>query len=81
MSVGNFYKLKFKYKFMLTCIVIAGIALASLPTWYISLEIAKLLSIDPDLPVKDQDNGYIWVNAMLFIFISGMLLARARIRS
>ncbi|MCP4401923.1 MAG: hypothetical protein GY801_32070 [bacterium] len=61
----NTVNLKFKYSFFGVLFVLFCIAATCYPAWKIALWLADILSIPDNVPVKDQDNGWLWV----FLFL------------
>lgn len=57
--------LKYKYSLFGLFFVLTSIAISSYPIWIIATWLAEYLGVAENVPVKDQENGWLWF--LLFI--------------
>ncbi len=78
--------LKFKYRIILLIHVLACIVISGYPVWAISVELADFLSVIEELPVKQQENGWLWfilflseaITILLFIYwLTSLLFSKS----
>ena len=65
MKSGNYANIKPKYWLLSVLFVWLCIAVTAYPAWDVALWLAEVLQIDPDAPIKDQENGWLWVGLFL----------------
>ncbi len=53
------------YKYLGLAFVLICIAVAAYPIWVIAMWLADFLNIPDDVPVKEQENGWLWVGLFL----------------
>ena len=57
--------LKYKYSLFGLFFVLTSIAISGYPIWVVAMWLAEYLGVPENVPVKDQENGWLW----FFLFI------------
>lgn len=70
MNSRPYRDLKIRYKLFFTSLVLLSIALGAFPAYEAVSKLAITFNIDPELPVKDQGMGWLFVFLLLFVSIS-----------